>query len=177
MNVYFGSNHMQTLCDLKTLAEKHNCFIHFGVYQENTVDVTLEDFEGSTQEIIEELQNKGSFSNGCHDVTDMWFELFDATNKTYHTLSYYQGIESIEYALDILEDLSYEADSFLENNLVDWQSMTDDTLLISRNLDETRVTGFPEQERPYVYREGMALKYFGDLVCDYLKEPRIARVY
>lgn len=177
MNIYFGSSHLQTLCDLKTLAEKHNCLIHFGAYQENTVDVTLEEFKGGTQEIIKELQNKGSFSSGCHNVTTMWFELFDNTNKTHHTLSYCQGMEFIEYTLDILEDLSYEADSFLENNLVDWQSMTDDNLLISRSLDETRVTGFPEQERPCVYREGMALKYFGDLVCDYLKEPRIKRVY
>lgn len=177
MNVYFGSNHLQTLCDLKALAEKHNCFIRFGVDQENTTDVTLEDFEGSTKEIIEELQNKGSFSNGCYEVTNMWFELFDATNETYHILSYCQGRESVEYTLDILEDLSYEANSFLENNLVDWQSMADDNLLISCSLDGTKVSGFPEQERPYVYREGMALKYFGDLVCDYLKEPRIKRVY
>lgn len=27
------------------------------------------------------------------------------------------------------------------------------------------------------YRPGMALKYFGDLVCDYLGEERICRVY
>ena len=107
----------------------------------------------------------------------MWFELFDTTNKTHHTLSYYQGTESIEYTLDYLEELSYEADSFLENNLVDWQSMDDDNLLISRSLDKTKVTGFPGQETPCVYREGMALKCFGDLVCDYLKEPRIDRAY
>lgn len=36
---------------------------------------------------------------------------------------------------------------------------------------------FQGQERPSVYREGMALKFFGDLVCDYLGEERIVRTY
>lgn len=27
MNIYFSSTHLQTLCDLKALAEKHNMFI------------------------------------------------------------------------------------------------------------------------------------------------------
>ena len=46
-----------------------------------------------------------------------------------------------------------------------------------RSFGETKVTGFPGQERPNVYREGMALKFFGDLVCDYLGEERIVRTY
>lgn len=37
--------------------------------------------------------------------------------------------------------------------------------------------GSPNQKHPSVYREGMALKIFGDLVCDYLGEERIVRTY
>ena len=42
MDVYFGSVHLQTLCDLEQLANKHNCFIHFGVNQHNSEDVDIE---------------------------------------------------------------------------------------------------------------------------------------
>ena len=44
-------------------------------------------------------------------------------------------------------------------------------------LGGTTIKGFDGLEHPSVYREGMALKFFGDLVCDYLGEERIVRVY
>ena len=42
----------------------------------------------------------------------------------------------------------------------------------------TKVYGFNGVEtKVNVYREGMAVKNFGDLVCDYLHEPRIIKTY
>lgn len=177
MNIYFGSTHLQTLCDLKALAEKHNCYIHFGVDQENSVDVDFNEFDGATKKIIEELQDKGEFLNQSYCKTSMFFELFDANNSTYNILTYSDGEQSVYYKRYYCEDLSAEAEAFLEDNLVEWQTMNGDELLIYCRLGGTKVTGFPNQEHPNVYREGMALKFFGDLVCDYLGEERIVRPY
>ncbi len=180
MNVYFSSTHLQTLCDLKALAEKHGCFIRFGVNQENSVDVDFDKFDKATEKIIHELLNKGMFSQSVYNVTSMYFELFDNNNKTYHTLTYNEGSQCTSYELDWADELSDEAISFLEYNLVEWQTIDDidDTkLTIYCRLDGTKIAGFPNQKHPSVYREGMALKFFGDLVCDYLGEERIVRTY
>lgn len=127
--------------------------------------------------IIEELQDKGEFLNQNYCKTSMFFELFDANNSTYNILTYSDGEQSVYYKRYYCEDLSAEAEAFLEDNLVEWQTMNGDELLIYCRLGGTEVTGFPNQEHPNVYREGMALKFFGDLVCDYLGEERIARTY
>lgn len=178
MNVHFTSAHLQTLCELKSIADKHNCIINFGVDSLNdSEEVDFESFDGLTKEILEELDNKGKFENPKYNINWLWFELIDKNNNSYHALSYREGEQSITYILDHLEELSYEADSFLENNLVCWQTMDDDELIITSRLDRTNMTGFPGQEKPDVYREGMVLKFFADLVCDYLKEERIERVY
>lgn len=178
MNVHFISAHLQTLCELKALADKHNCIINFGVdNREDTDDVDFESFDGVTEEILEELNRKGRFKDPKYNITYLWFELHDKNNNSYHALDYREGEQSITYILDHLEELSYEANTFLENNLVSWQSIEDDELIITSRLDKTNMTGFPGQEKPDVYREGMVLKFFADLVCDYLKEERIERVY
>lgn len=177
MNIYFSSTHLQTLCDLKALAEKHNCYIRFGANQENSTDVDFNEFDRATKRIIEELQDKGEFLNQNYCKTYMFFELFDANNSTYNVLTYSDGEQSVYYKRYCWETLSAEAEAFLEDNLVEWQAMDDDELLIYCRLGGTEITGFPNQEHPNVYREGMALKFFGDLVCDYLGEERIVRTY
>ena len=97
MNIYFSSTHLQTLCDLKTLAEKHNCYIRFGVNQENSTDVDFNEFDGMAKRIIEELQDKGEFLNQNYCKTSMFFELFDANNSTYNILTYSNGEQSVYY--------------------------------------------------------------------------------
>lgn len=60
MNIYFSSTHLQTLCDLKALAEKHGCSITFGV---NDFDdfTGYEKFTDYSENIIEELRDRGFF--------------------------------------------------------------------------------------------------------------------
>lgn len=60
MNVDFTETHLDTLCELKALAEKHNCSIRFGVYNSSGF-VSYEKFIGYSENIIEELQNRGVF--------------------------------------------------------------------------------------------------------------------
>ena len=183
MDVYFGSVHLQTLCDLEKLANKHNYFIHFGVNQHNSEDVDIESDFGCSPEIIQELDEKGSFDGekSKYEATELWFQLFDSNNKSYHRLMYIEGYEMAVYTVDKFEELSDEKENFLESISGDdcgYNPYCDpDIRTLYRSFDKTKIAGFPGQERPSVYREGMALKFFGDLVCDYLGEERIARTY
>lgn len=181
MNVEFTSAHMETLCELKALAEKHGCRITFGVDSWTGVDPDFEWFAGYTNKIHEELNNKGDFSNGIIDTTKLWFQLYDPNNKEkqYHYLEYLEGSEAITYEQSSFEELSEEAVDFIEENRAEWDydnALGDEAVLWS-SVQETTVKGFDGLEHPNVYREGMALKFFGDLVCDYLKEERIIRNY
>lgn len=95
-------------------------------------------------------------------------------------MGYLSGWQAIEYEPDddIDDDnpLSKETEEFLEDN--DYESSDDGgKRLLYVSFSETKIKGFDKQEHPSVYREGMALKFFGDLVCDYLGEERIVRVY
>ena len=183
MNIYFGSAHMQTLCDLEKIATKHNCVIHFGVDQHNSDDIDVESDFSCSPEVAQELDEKGHFD--CHEMkyeaTTIWFELLDNNSNTLHQLQYIDGYERAEYILNTFEELSDRTEEFLDDVSGDSGNYNpyDDSHIYTlyRSFGETKVTGFPGQERPSVYREGMALKFFGDLVCDYLSEKRIERVY
>ncbi len=181
MNIEFTNTHMETLCELKALAEKHGCRITFGVDSWTGADPDFEEFSNYTSEIYEELYDKGSFLNGGIDVTKFWFQFYDPNNKDrqYHYLEYSEGEQTITYELLSFEELSEEADNFIEENRADWceDSLIDDEVVLFARLGGTTVKGFEGQEHPSVYREGMALKFFGDLVCDYLGEERIVRTY
>lgn len=183
MNIYFTSTHLQTLCDLKALAEKHGCFISFGVDSWTGVDPEFEEFANYTSKIYGELNDKGSFSNGIIDVTKLWFQLHDPNNKErqYHYLEYSEGEQTITYEPDAYVELSEKAENFIEENRAEWyegttSSIYDKSILFGR-LGGTIIKGFDGLKHPSVYREGMALKFFGDLVCDYLGEERIVRTY
>lgn len=181
MNIEFTSAHIQTLCELKELAEKHGCRITFGVDSWTGVDPEFEEFDDYTSKIHEELNDKGNFSNGVIDMTKFWFELCDPNNKErqYHYLEYSQGEQTITYEPFPFEELSEEAEEFISENRADWDDSgtIDDEVVLFARLGGTTICGFKGLEHPSVYREGMALKFFGDLVCDYLGEERIQRVY
>lgn len=182
MNIEFTGAHMETLCELKALAEKHGCRITFGVDSWTGVDPEFNQFADYTTGIYEELNDKGVLSNGIIDMTKFWFQLYDPKNEErhYHYLEYSEGEQVITYepwaCKEICEELSEEAENFIEENRADWSEDLDEVTLSAR-LGGTVMKGFDGFEKPNVYREGMLLKFFGDLVCDYLKEERIVRNY
>lgn len=181
MNIEFTSAHMETLMELKAIAEKHGCRITFGVNSFAGVYAEFEEFDGYTDEIFKELNDKGVFSNGFINTTQFWFQFHDPNNKErrYHYLEYSSGSQTATYEPYTLEGFSKEAKEFLEENRAEWDdngSIYDKVILFKR-LGGTTINGFEGLKKPNVYREGMALKFFGDLVCDYLKEKRIVRTY
>lgn len=183
MNVDFTETHLETLCELKALAEKHNCSIRFGVYN-SCGFISYRKFVGYSKNIIEELQKRGNFCDGTKQgtLTDLWFELFDPNNtkRHHHSLRYSKGVQVVEYKLDDDVDdnnpLSKEAEKFLEDN--DYARFADcEQKILDVFFSETEISGFEKQKHPNVPRKETALKFFGDLVCDYLGEERIVREY
>lgn len=183
MNIDFGLSHMQTLAELMQIAEKHNCRITFGfaTSPEQEIDEDVLKRNGFTDELIEEMKEKMTINDAVSSFDKVWFELYDQNNKTHSSLTY---IESGTYFVlpkdnyyifsegisEELENLLYEHDEFYRS----------DEYVIHESYNPTIIHGFGNNEKIRdfrVYRSGMALKFFGDLVCDYLKEPRIERSY
>lgn len=176
MNIFLSSVHINTLCKLKELAEKHNCRINFGVNHNSGTEIDwdlLEEKTNLTDEIREELNKVFCFTNCYFDNTNYWFELYDKNNMTYNTLSFIEAQTSFTYDDCCLIDHE-ETEKWIEENMND-----DYDHFFSCSNGETKINGFKgvKTDDVFVYREGMTLKFFGDLVCEYLDEERISEVY
>lgn len=136
----------------------------------------------------------------------LWFELYDPQPKEkqpkYHVMTYkkldisFRLKDDWDTALDnakldygYQEDLSDDEDEsdvdlnaienidklikFIEDKQGDWQG-------VSFSSSPTLIYGFGNSETVTdhrVYRDGMALHFFTELVCEYLKEPMIHNTY
>lgn len=181
MNVSFGTSHMETLADLMQLAAKHNCKITFGCYSSHEADMDEDILKRHkfTEEDIAFIRDNMNIGTLDSTFDKIWFELYDKNTNTHNTMAYIESSTYLsvsqdefpyEYPSDDLTEKLEEHDEMLESGVY--------TLHLSHN--PTIIFGFGNTEKieDYrVYREGMALKFFGDLVCDYLKEPRICRCY
>ena len=179
MGITFNSAHMRTLVKLNEIAQKHNCVINFGF--EEVYDEVF-DFDGwckdndvpedVREEIVDYINLDGNKTYGAK----YWFELIDKTDSEHykhHTFAY-NNLESLAF---FDEDDIGEMSSFAQ----DWFNENVETCypLLVRNEDVTLCgwEGFDTSEAYRCYRPGMCLKFFGDLVCDYLHEERIVETY
>lgn len=189
MNINFTSTHLETLCELKAIAEKHNCKINFGVqtidYNEVYGELDLEMLRhfGFTDSDIMYINDYMRINHHSELVETVWFELIEkkADKTSIHQMSY--GVNTIDLLIDRNNlGLYSQPDNEsviekLEEHSLDYDNHD---YVISESCDKTWVHGFGNDkdiEDNRVYRFDMALKYFADLVCDYLGEPRIERVY
>ena len=180
MDVDFYKSHIETLCELKELAYKHNCNIAFGTQSYHNTDKSFYDFEEFfPEDIIQDLEDNGSITEAAYNRDSIWFELYDRTTAKYHTMTYseinlhmwYEPFSSHE------TDMKRDTLKWVEENISSYSDITENRWFFGDEYDETFINGFDGLEKPNVYRSGMALKFFGDLVCDYLGEPRIERIY
>lgn len=181
MNVDFGSSHIETLADLIKIAEKHNCKITFGFdsHHETDIDEDILKKCGFTDEDLAFIRNNMNIYSCDSTLDRIWFELYDENNKTYNNMIY---IESSTYFVVGEDGCSIEYPSYeLTTKLEEHDEMTEiGVYTILESYNPTIIHGFGNKEKVEdyrVYRSGMALKFFGDLVCDYLNEPRIQRTY
>ena len=189
MNVTFSSTHLETLSDLQRLAEKHNCKISFGCYSDTNKEIdyaTLRDNEAS-KEVINKLDNAWeygvSISNAQSTNEQIWFQLYDPNGeKHYNVMSYHENHTYFEVEFDYdFEEQENNKDliEWLKEHKTDW-NYDKDKYIICLDSAPTTINGFgyEEEHKDYrVYREGMTLHYFTELVCKYLKEPMIERTY
>ena len=180
MDVLFHSEHMKTLSDLQAMAEKHNCIIKFGFRTSSTTEFCECEHlieKNVPPEVITAIEKCDIQLNGLLATFDcMWFELYDIEKKKYNTMCYSENSvyftaeeqycwddEPPEEVKDWLYDGCYEGGSYYVYNEA-----------------PTVINGFGYEGEHYdgrVYREGMALKFFADLVCEYLGEDYIQRTY
>ena len=81
-----------------------------------------------------------------------------------------------ELSKGIWETVDDETQEWIDENCEDGWGTNDYSFY--DDGDYTKVIGFKGvKTKVNVYREGMAVKNFGDLVCDYLHEPRIIKNY
>lgn len=186
MNIDFCNSHMETLADLMKIAEKHNCAITFGItsHSDRDIDEDVLKKNGFTSELLEELKCKMTVKDSVSSYDNAWFQLYEKNTKTYHTMAY---IENSAYVIvEKLDELEFRFDDEEPSDeLIATLEKLDEMLeigvyTINEHYNPTIIHGFGNKEKVEdyrVYRPGMALKFFGDLVCDYLKEPRIKRCY
>ena len=177
MNIRFGPTHIKTLIKLQALAEKHNCSITFGTNDDFNSKAEIDGFKpyfkDLTDEIIEDINDKLIQQRVEIKSSIYWFELYDKNTNKYNTLTYEEseGCALYDKGYQLLEE---DTETFFEDNGNDWCDYGLDFRQCSQEI-----RGFENVDKSQinVYREGMLLKFFGDLVCDYLGEERIHEVY
>jgi len=174
----FTTAHVNTLSELNSIAKKHNCTIRLYVGDSNSIEIediidTFKERYDLSTTAAEELDFNYEIQNPQLHLSSACFELAERTENgtNYHQLSYIEGYVCCELSESCGYDISDELQNWFDNY---WEDP--DSGFIYKSFSYTKVTGFNGATAD-VYREGMALKFFGDLVCDYLSEPRIVRVY
>ena len=186
MNIGFFNSHMETLVELVEIAKKHNCKIYFGFYTsgEREIDADVIKKSGLTPELYEEMKDKMHISDSMSSSEQVWFELYDESTGLYNTMSYTENDTYFRVSKDN-DDFVVDEEDEPSDELIEWLELNDklwdmDFYTINEQHNPTVICGFGNDECVEdfrCYRNGMALKFCSDLVCDYLGEPRIDRVY
>ena len=186
MNIYIGTEHLKTLEDLRKIAEKHDCAIRFGYNDDvsREIEGSFLDRVGINRKTIDALCSPHCFSvkNALYTCRKYWFELYENKTDKSNTMTYidediYFEVDDIFRFDEMYQDECDTINEFIEEH-AEIYGDCGNSFAFSDN--PTLIYGFGNKKRisDYrCYREGMALKYFSDLVCDYLGEKRIERVY
>lgn len=182
MNFEFYEAHIKTICDLQKLAEKHNCKLVFGTRNnsfDNEIDESfLEEYLNCPEDIAKEICKKCYFEDIRGDYTNSFFELYDKTKDKYNTLTYFTLL--VAFKIGISDDLSTRAEVWLlDNSKNDEYGYADDgEYFMYVDITKEDIQGFEGiKKEGHIYRPGIMLAVFTQLVCDYLGEERIVRTY
>lgn len=177
MNIQFFENHLKTIKDLQNIAEKHNCSIHFGFDSSCSSSIDEDIFKANKIHpiVFDDLTSDDvELKNVNCETSYAWFELYEKDKDKYNVMRYVEKTLYFEIENFNDENVSEEFIDFYNNN------QYEDMDFYELRTSPTIITGFgnKEQIKDYrCYRPGMCVKYFADLVCDYLGEERICRTY
>lgn len=181
MNITLGQAHIKTLIKLQAIAEKHNCSISFGTTDNDDSEADFEDFKDYYDELTDKICSEMVDNLQAISVrlftSNYWFELYDGNKNKYNNLTYTTIEGYAEFDEDYnSDDISEETQEFIANNMEEYDYGNP---ILQFNSSKQTIRGFEgvDKSQINVYREGMLLKFFGDLVCDYLGEERIVEVY
>lgn len=180
MDIHFNSEHLATLKDLQEMAVRHNCIMNFGVRHSSNTE-----FSECSNLIKSKVPKKvfQAIEDGDIDLRELqgtcsslWFELYDKETRKYNTLTYIE--DSVYFRAEDMYSSYEEKPEVVEEWLSEGGYDGLDFYSYSHSPTIIHGFGYKKEHTDYrVYRSGMALKFFGDLVCKYLKEPMIARTY
>lgn len=187
MNIEFYNSHIETLCELKNIAKKHGYTISFGVLSNDDERIDNELFQENdfTDEEIEAIKEILEITHCNYSAEKIWFELNgknESNQLVYYVDSNYVTIKKDfeNFMSEELRDAGVDEDKLIEKLDNHDEFLDCDEYTLRFESDATYIYGFGNKEpvkNHIVYRNGMALKYFGDYICDYLGEPRIERTY
>ena len=182
MDFEFYESHIKTICDLQALAEKHNCVLAFGTrsnsFNDEIDESFLKEYLNCPKDIAKEICEKCYFEDIRGDYTNSFFELYDKTKEKYNTLTYFTI--SVAFKIEIVDELSTRAEDWLLDNSRndEYGTADDDEYFTFIDTSKEEVYGFEDiKKEGHIYRPGIMLAVFTQLVCDYLGEERIKRVY
>lgn len=185
----YGQTHLQTLQELMEIAKRHNCHISITIRADHSLDedatsnvllflvdhglMTESTSEGLTEGICYDIENPRLL----HDIAT--FELVEHLESgwEYNRLVYGQYDARLTICKDVFhKGRSQEVEEWIEDN--SFCEIYDSHYWGDFSGSYSEVHGFKGTDtKVNIYREGMAMKNFADLVCDYLHEPRIERTY
>lgn len=184
--IFLGTNHLDTIEKLRRIADKHSYSIYITInngYAEDFNELSDEDMinvgvpKKIAKEFIKLFENNHTLFH--YSYTFYTLELYSkkddtpikSNSLTFKMVDFYFSVKEFK-DLDDLK-ISKGLREFLDKKTT-YQELKG-AFMSFDNCDKTVVQGFKglnPNDYP-IYREGMAIKFFGDMVCDFLHEPRI----
>lgn len=191
-STYLSSVHINTLSKLHEIAKKHNCIINLEV--KTTQDDEIEDvvewlyeFEEISEKVGKFIIRNTEIQDKCNCFAQQFtLKLIDRRGEkeiyncfTYAEIEAFIDFGPFEYELD--DDYGLNNDDWNDDLEDFFEAVKDGDSFYSFDVSDSHYVGWKGlniASGDYdTYRNGMHIKFFGDLVCDYLGEERIKEVY
>lgn len=193
MDVSFGTVDIDVLNKVCEIAKEHDCNVYFGAY--STLKTNVSDVMDICSDTIDERITK--YIAQCDLLESLagtksrfWFQLYEKKTGAYNILTYLEENYELvfnQYEIDYTTDCEYSYTErseeyikfceWLTDTMPSWETIlrVQGELKVYIEDRNTVITGFDtlDKSKYNVYRPGITLKVFADLVCDYLGEERI----
>lgn len=176
MEINFGEPHMRTLKKLNEMAEKNGCVIRFGFNSEVSSDVDEDLISKKDKKVFKRLEFGFDPEQSSTDTSKVYFELDTKDGTCLISLVYAEKSTFFKLSDSDIEELEGGG---VETEYMDG-SIEGNNGLFQYNDSPTTIwiKGRKEPIKDYrVYRPGMALKYFSDIICEHFNEPQIEETY
>lgn len=188
MRLDLYSTHLETLAQLQEIAKKHNCHINVCIGENHSLGFDdYADCNDCIDMLIKQKLIKKNIAKKLTKAFDINHPILTHDNVCFELIEHLEDgqwkYNQMVYNVYLIHfELSETINAYIDEELQEWVDEHCDSDYNNYYFyDEgtyTEIHGFKRvKTKVNVYREGMAVKNFGDLVCDYLHEPRIIKTY